>query len=215
MRELFSKVKNSLVIVVGILVVSPSLSSCETGRQKNRSSSSPTPVTEVSPNQNSESAQDYVIEPGRRIGKVQIGADRQAVHSLLRQPQGTYAVRKGLKGDYWSSGKDDLRIFYENDKVVQISVTSSRFSTPEGLSTGNSLAEVQRKDEGLRKYHYFAHGSGGVLIDYYDDVGRGVAFEFTANASAEKRKYEPYAILVHRPGHPVIADADEGPEPRS
>ena len=87
-------------------------------------------------------------------------------------------------------------------------VTSPSFSTPEGLTTNSTLAEVQKHHGNLRKTRHFVHGSGGGLIDYYDDVRRGIAFEFTSVAS-ETPDFKPYAIVVHRPGKLVIPENDE------
>src|SRR5687767_7353163 len=74
-------------------------------------------------------AQDFTIEAGRRIGKIELGADRQAVHKILGKPTGTYKMPNNRIGDYWiSSTGNSLRLFYDSDRTVQISVTSPRFS---------------------------------------------------------------------------------------
>jgi hypothetical protein len=156
-------------------------------------------------------AQDFKIEPGRRIGKIELGATRQTVHSALGKPAATYRMAGRLTGDVWMANTgNDVRIVYRADKVIQIKVTSSSFSTSEGLTTNSSLAEVQKHYGRLRKSRRFVHGSGGGLIDYYDDVRQGIAFEFTSVAS-ETPDFKPYAIVVHRPGRRVIPENDEEP----
>ena len=42
-----------------------------------------------------------------------------------------------------------------------------------------------------------------------NDVNRGIAFEFTKASGEDSSKQRLYAIIVHAPGHQVIADADE------
>ncbi len=151
------------------------------------------------------------IEPGRRVGQIKIGAAREAVHRTLGKPDGAYRVANGIAGEYWSSETgNQLRIFYQGGKVVQISVQSAQFSTSEGITTGSSLDEVRQRHPTLKKFSHDVSGSGGGLIDYYDDVQQGIAFEFTTPNSPQT-EFKHYAIIVHQPGRRVIADADEKP----
>jgi dUTPase len=154
-------------------------------------------------------AQDFKIEPGRRIGKIELGASRAVVHQTLGKPSATYRAPGGMSGEVWmATTGNDVRIVYRNGRVVQIKATSSSFATPEGLTTKSSLAEVQQHYKNLVKISRFAHGSGGGLIDYYDDVRRGIAFEFTS-VDSETPNFKPYAIVVHRPGQRVMPENDE------
>lgn len=155
-------------------------------------------------------AQDFKIEPGRRIGKIELGMTRPMVHKALGKPAATYRMSGGKRtGDVWMANTgNDVRIVYRAGKVIQVKVTSSSFSTPVGLTTNSSLAEVQKHHGNLRKTRHFVHNSGGVLIDYYDDVRRGIAFEFTS-VDSETQDFKPYAIVVHRPGQRVIPETGE------
>lgn len=156
-------------------------------------------------------AQDFKIEPGLRAGKIALGISRQEVHRILGQPSATYSMQGKLTGDVWMANTgNDVRIVYRRGQVVQVKVTSASFKTPEALTTESPLAEVQKHYSKLRKSRHFVHGSGGGLIDYYDDVRRGIAFEFTSVAS-ETPDFKPYAIVVHRPGQLVIPENDEEP----
>jgi hypothetical protein len=156
-------------------------------------------------------AQDFKIEPGRRAGKIVLGISRQEAHKILGQPSATYRMQGRLTGDVWMANTgNDVRLVYRGGQVVQVKVTSASFNTPEGLTTRSPLAEVQKQYAKLRKSRHFVHGSGGGLIDYYDDVRRGIAFEFTSVAS-ETPDFKPYAIVVHRPGQRVIPENDEEP----
>jgi hypothetical protein len=155
--------------------------------------------------------QDFTIEPGRNIGKIELGADRLSVHKILGKPTGTYKLPGKRIGDYWiSSSGNSLRIFYESNRAVQISITSPRFATPERVSTKSSLKEVEKIYKSLKKSSYFTHGSGGGLIDYYDDIERGIAFEFTSPDS-DIPDFKLYAILIHLPGKSILAEPDEKP----
>ena len=156
-------------------------------------------------------SQDYVIIPGDKIGKVVLHLNRQAVHKLLGKPTGTYPLLQNYVGDYWqsSSGKT-VRVFYEADRVIQISVTSPAFSTGEGLTVKNNLEDIQKHYGNLQKFSYFVHGSGGGLIDYHDAVQDGIAFVFTS-PDREPVDFTLYAIIVHRAGEKVMPEPDEQP----
>jgi hypothetical protein len=153
--------------------------------------------------------QDFKIEPGHRAGKITLGITAEAVHQILGQPSATYRMQGKLTGDVWMANTgNDVRVVYRRGQVIQVKVTSASFKTPEGLNTESSLAEVQKHYRKLSKTRRFVHGSGGGLIDYYDDVARGIAFEFTSVAS-ETPDFKPYAIVVHSPRSRVIPENDE------
>ncbi len=154
-------------------------------------------------------AQDFAIKPGRSIGKIELGASRRAVHDALGKPGGSYRMSGGLSGEYWSANTgNDVRIIYRAGKVVQIKITSQSFSTPEGLTTASSLADVRRSYRRLRKTLHFVRGSGGGFIEYYDAVREGISFEFVA-LSSDTDNFKPYAIIIHQPGRRVIPENDE------
>lgn len=181
---------------------------------------SPAPVISSSEPENSSSESQRIettesaagrntIEPGRRIGKLELGASREAVHRAIGNPAETYHVSRGVVGEYWTSksAQHQLRVFYQADKVIQISVESPQFATPEGLTTQSSLDEVRQHYKNLTKLGYFRNGSGGTLIDYYDSAQQGIAFEFVADT--DSLKFSPAEIVVHRPGRQVIPDIGE------
>lgn len=154
-------------------------------------------------------AQSFKIEPGRRAGKITLGVSRQEVHKILGQPSATYSMEGGLTADTWMANTgNDVRIIYRNGQVIQVKVTSASFKTTEGLTTASSLAEVQKHHTRLRKSSHFINDSGGVMVEYYDDVRRGIAFEFTS-LDSETREFKPYAIVVHLPGQRVIPENGE------
>jgi hypothetical protein len=155
-------------------------------------------------------AQDYDIMPGSRIGKIEIGMSRQAVHNTLGKPTGTYALRdRGYKGEYWfsSDNSNTLRVFYDPaGRVYQVSITSSRFKTPEGLTTQSSLDEIKRHYKNLKVLHFAARGN----IDYYDAVRQGISFEFTERVDDRNvSSYEMYGLLIHKRGGSVLPEPDE------
>src|SRR5918911_5036224 len=157
------------------------------------------------------SAQEYDVVPGQRIGFIELGMSRQTVHGKLGKPSGTYSLPgRGNRGDYWfsSDNSNTLRVFYNSaGRVYQISVTSPRFTTPEGLNSRSSLAEIRRSYRNLKVLRVSARGD----IDYYYDSRQGLAFEFTdqMDAHASPLVMRPYALLVFRPGTNPQPEPDE------
>ncbi len=155
---------------------------------------------------------EYEIVPGQRIGLIEMGMNRQAVHSKLGQPTGTYNLPGRGRGDYWisSDNSNTLRVYYTSaGRVYQISVTSPRFTTPEGFNSSSSLAAIQRSYGRLKVLRVSARGD----IDYYYDAPRGISFEFTDQLDAHSSPLvmRGYAVLIFRPGTRPQPEPDEHP----
>src|SRR4051812_9109300 len=99
------------------------------------------------------SAQEYDLVPGQRIGWIEIGMSHQTVQGKLGKPSGTYSLPgRGNRGEYWfsSDNSNTLRVFYNSaGRVYQISVTSPRFTTPEGINSRSGLADIRRAYKNL------------------------------------------------------------------
>jgi hypothetical protein len=158
----------------------------------------------------SASAQEYDVVPGQRIGWIEIGMSRQTVQGKLGKPSGTYSLPgRGNRGDYWfsSDNSNTLRVFYNGaGRVSQISVTSPRFTTPEGLSSRSGLSDIRRAYKNLKVLKVSARGD----IDYYYDASRGIAFEVTDQMDAHSSlAMRPFALLVFRRGGSPQPEPDE------
>lgn len=160
-------------------------------------------------------AEGHAIEPGSRIGKIRLGMTRPQVHATLGQPDGIYSLPGGVPGDYWSSSSNGefLHISYSAGKVFQIEVTSSSFSTPEGLTTQSSLAEVRKVYGRLRRTSYFRDNTNGTAVNYYEAVARGITFTFVnLDSTTEPDNFKLYAIIVHAPGRRAVTADDSDPD---
>ncbi len=103
-----------------------------------------------------------------------------------------------------------LHIGYSAGKVFQIEATSNSFSTPEGLTTQSSLAEVRKFYGNLRRTSYFRDNTNGTVVNYYEATGRGITFTFVnLDSTTEPDNFKLYAIIVHAPGRRAVT-ADEG-----
>lgn len=147
------------------------------------------------------------IVPGRSLGRVQLGSTRNEVHRVLGPPSdpgyGSY--------EYYRNDKDKemtLIICYQYGAVAEIITNSPTFSTSSNISTRSSFVQVRGSDRNFRKS---AHEEQEVCACVFDDVARGLAYQFTAPALYVHGKIragflppsaKPVWIAVHLPGKP-------------
>jgi hypothetical protein len=158
-------------------------------------------------------AEDHTIRPGIGLGIVKLGMDRAQIKKTAGNIDGSYTLPSGIKVDYaeWKEPEPkkspNIRYFYgATGKVIQINSAAPVPFTADGISCQSTLADVTAKYKKLKCFEYRAKDA---RIDYYDDMKRGIAFEFTRADGASTQKL--YAIIMHLPGKRVIADADEKP----
>jgi hypothetical protein len=167
---------------------------------------------------------DLLVVPGRRVGKIRLGATRDAVWKRIGKPTRTTRRSGGLVEDRWEYPKtrstSDLPAYiialFRANKAVQIEFDSPKYATANGFSVRNSLAQFRAKYTNIKTkaylYTYFENGEplGGHRGYYYDAVRSGIAFEFGAQDVYDAR-IRPASLRIHPPGKPVIADPDGKP----
>lgn len=90
-------------------------------------------------------ARDWLIRPGRSVGKVQLGLDVKSVHALLGSPvEERGAPTAGRSVHRWGD-RNPLLIWFDDGRVTQIAATSPRFHTGRGLAPGASLADLRKE----------------------------------------------------------------------
>jgi hypothetical protein len=88
-------------------------------------------------------ARNWLIRPGRSVGKVSLGLDAKSVHALLGTPvEERSTSTAGRSVQRWGD-RNPLLIWFDDGHVIQIAVTSPRFRTGRGLGPGASLADVR------------------------------------------------------------------------
>lgn len=161
----------------------------------------------------SDERDDHTIMPGIGIGIIKLGMNRKQITDSLGNRDGKYSLPNGIKVEY-SQWKDPdktstIRVFFKPDgTVAQLSCEADVPATADGISTRSSLADVTKRYKNLQRFKYRAKDG---RIDYYDDVKKGIAFEFTWAETAGESAKRLYAVIVHTPGKSVIADSDERP----
>lgn len=113
-------------------------------------------------------ARDWLIRPGRSVGKVQLGLDVKSVHALLGTPVEQRSTSTAGRSVHRWGDRNPLLIWFDEGRVVQIAVTSPRFRTGRGLAPGASLADLRKEfsEQSTRSTHV-----AGLL-----DTFSGVAF---------------------------------------
>ncbi len=158
---------------------------------------------------NAPTAANSLIVPGQQIGDVHIGENMESVKRKLKQPTGGDAAM----GHYWSfwesktsrqpNGKPNVLGIYSGINadgsavfVRQIRATSPYFRTCSSVSTGSSLLQVKHAFSNAQRIAYYQDSKKAPLVDIYDDVKQGIAFEFMRGGRC-------LAITVHRKGAKV------------
>ena len=151
-----------------------------------------------------------LIVPGKRIGQLHLGRYPGALP--LGKPT---ADDPGMSQDriVWVSktvrpghAPDTVFIHTISNGVLETSgpgvtvdiirVTSPFFRTVDGLSTASSFSQIRRRDTHLKKQEPGTDGAGQTVTTY-DDIKRGIGFEFLGVPSANSR---PLSVFVHTPG---------------
>jgi hypothetical protein len=160
-----------------------------------------------------EDASEYTILPGLGIGPVKLGMNRIQITETMGKRDGKYSLPSGIKVEYaeWKDPNktSTIRVFFSpSGKAVQFAFEADKPCTADGITTNSSLEEVTKKYPAVKRVKYRAKAS---YIDYYDDIKKGIAFEFAGAAVGGECKKQLYAILVHLPGKRVIPEFDEKP----
>jgi hypothetical protein len=154
----------------------------------------------------------HLIRPGESIGRTHLGTKGGLDLKKLPQPDlmdsyTSHSVR------VWISKKagrtDTLFIKTVNNgalgvqpldgvSIELIRVTSPWYRTPNGLSTGNTFAQIRREFPDARPVDNDRK--------LYDDIKRGIAFEFARSPTADS---PCFAVMVHPRGEQRVASAEE------
>jgi hypothetical protein len=127
------------------------------------------------------------IIPGISVGKVALGASEWKVESLLGKPES-----RGTSGVSYK----DLDVSYNDQQVSEITVTSARYGTKEGITIKSTPREFKRTFKGLITICDESMGaSGGSFATTYDAVSTGIALVVNRHTSGGSYR----ELIVHRP----------------
>jgi hypothetical protein len=161
------------------------------------------------------SADAIVIEPGRRVGALQLGDTRERVIEIFpKKPN--YDEEYNYDGMcprteiHWL----DIDLTHENEPVsngvfvylkeghvFQIEAATPRFHTADGITENSTPEEVRRHHQQLKSYVLSNSGAkvnGGRDLVYWIDRQNGIAFEFYYDSAGRKRRVSK--VIVFQPG---------------
>ena len=151
---------------------------------------------------------DSLIVPGERIGQTHLGNDGAETLKHLPKPSG---VDRGMSKtrQVWKSKPggpfETLFIYTVNNGAMDVEpsdgvtielirVTAKYFRTANGISTGSTLEQIRKAFPDAVPL--------GDFPDIYDDLKKGIAFEFP---NAPSSASSCIAIMVHPPGESHVA----------
>lgn len=155
-------------------------------------------------------ANNYLIEPGKRIGRTFIGEDAETLAKTLGRPDFSDAamgkawlIWYGQKRDEHNNQTElDVYITYKDtsmtSKVVkQIRITSSSFKINDSIHVYADLSTIKRHFPNvifIEKYN-----DNNREISIYDDINKGIAFDIARAGNQQICT----GIIVHEPGKAV------------
>ena len=146
------------------------------------------------------------IVPGRSIGKLWIGAGRDAIQKVLGKPAQTKQRSDKIIEDIWllpRSSARSYKVFYLKNRAIQIETTSPTFSI-EGLSLRSDPYQIRKKFGPMRVGIYYSILNSQSFTRYlYDNARRGITFSVRVKNSKEVATHFQ-SVIVHRKGHPVM-----------
>jgi hypothetical protein len=146
---------------------------------------------------------EVTIEPGLSIGPLKLGDTRERALELFPKKaedmewQNTCGTTLDWVDAENRTGHGDLLIRVKKGKIFQIESTTTRFHTPEGITTFDHADKVAEAYKDMRAYTLLTPPSpalGDRPLVFWVDKKRGIAFVF-AYYPAEHKRYI-YKIVV-------------------
>ena len=153
-----------------------------------------------------------LIEPGKRLGKLNIGDLMDDLKWLKKPDYGDAGMSHSWQT--WEAKKPDPRngkILNSLDVYVSINEagksairlirsTSPTFATKTKVKVGVSYTEVRQKYPGMVKLSSYASAQFSSRVAVYDDSAAGIGFEFkAAKDGSVNAKDKCVAVWVHEP----------------
>ncbi|TCD10582.1 hypothetical protein EZ449_09565 [Pedobacter frigidisoli] len=136
----------------------------------------------------------FLVVPGRSVGEISLGEDVENVGKLLGRPNAGDAAMGKAWGIWYSNDstggmRNEIAIYssYRDTSmrmkdVKQIRITSDKFKTQDGFTTGKSIADTKLKFPAVEKVStYLNENKDTVLV--YDAQKDGIGFEFLKGKS--------------------------------
>lgn len=195
------------------------LSSCQNGARypaENKTSPGNDTFTEANdlqvPARQPGVSTDYLIIPGKSMGKTFLGEDAETLYNTLGKPDFSDAAMGKAWMIWFGRQRDahnnrtelDVYVTYKDStmssKVIkQVRTTSSSFKVNDSVHVYAGLATIKHRFPGIAFAEKYRKDSREISV--YDDAGEGIAFDIVDAG----RQQICIGISVHEPGTSVNA----------
>jgi hypothetical protein len=162
-----------------------------------------------------------MIVPGSAVGPLKLGDSRARALELF--PQKTEDQQWddlcGTTLDWIDTsnpmGRGEVLIRIKKDKIFQIESATTRFKTPEGLTTFNAPDDVRNIYKGMHAYTLLTApvpALGDRPLVFWIDKKQGIAFAFAYDPSHHKRYV--YKVIVFEPGKDFCPEQEKQSSPK-
>lgn len=136
----------------------------------------------------------FLIVPGRSVGEISLGGDVESVGKILGKPDAGDAAMGKAWGIWYSNDstagmRDEIAVYssYKDTSmrtkdVKQIRITSGKFKTQDGFTTGQSESDTKLKFPGMEKVSVYLNENKDTVM-VYDAIQDGIGFEFLKGKS--------------------------------
>ena len=193
-------------IKFALLSLTISLAACQSATKNEDKQTDSVADTSSAPVQATD--ERFLVVAGHSVGEIALGEDMEQVGKKLGRPNAGDAAMGKAWGIWYS---DDSTAKHRNEIAVyssyrdtsmrikdvkQIRITSNKFKTQEGLSTGSTLEETKQKFPAIEKLSAYLNEDKDT-ITVYDAKKDGIGFEFLKGKSI--------SLTVHPINIPVNA----------
>ncbi|WP_316844583.1 hypothetical protein [Pedobacter psychrodurus] len=193
-------------IKFALLGLSIGLAACQSNHKTDESTADSLADTTSAPVQTTD--ERFLVVAGHSVGEIALGEDMEQVGKKLGRPNAGDAAMGKAWGIWYS---DDSTAKHRNEIAVyssyrdtsmrikdvkQIRITSNKFKTQEGLSTGSTLEQTKQKFPAIEKLSAYLNEDKDT-ITVYDAKKDGIGFEFLKGKSI--------SLTVHPVNIPVNA----------
>jgi len=149
---------------------------------------------------------NVLIDPGHSLGPLKLNESPEHAQELFPKKDIDQEWDDACGSTFeWTdstnpNGHGHVLIRAKKDKIFQIESSSSRFNTPEGITTFDSPQKVANAYKDLRAYALLIRPTpalGSRPLVFWLDKKKGIAFEFAYDAQQHKRYV--YKIIVFVP----------------
>jgi len=183
----------------------------------------------------SNSADDFKILPGERLGGAVLGERQRQLRAAMGQPDTTTRLAGGLIREDWLGKRlapkayvemglffrhDFVTVYFRHGRAIQVEASSPDFKTPDGLtraSNGLKFRLRYRDFKTIQPPPFHNPDPGGCpapkhFVAYDDAMSQGIAWRYGAwgGLAPDPDVEQLEMVIVHRRGEPVIVDPDGG-----